>query len=205
MKIIDVEQGTDEWFEARCGVVTASEFSSVMATGRGSSPSKTRKTYMLKKIGEQLTERPADSWGGNGHTERGHEDEPIARGLYEAITGNSVATTGLITTDCSRIGYSPDGLVGEEGLIEIKSKAPHRHIECILNNAIPPEHMDQLWGGLLVSERKWIDFVSYCEGLPLFIKRVNRDEKVIGELRIGIDNFLIEMEALKEKVMRYAA
>ena len=199
-KIIEVKQGTEEWFLARCGKVTASEFKSVLASGRGASESKTRRTYMLKILGEILTGRPADKWQGNEHTERGHEDEPIARILYESKSGNEVQEVGMIESDCGKIGYSPDGLCGFDGLVEIKSKSPHIHLDVLLKGEIPTEHIAQLQGGLMVSGRDWIDFVSYCEGLPIFIKRVHRDIEYITNLSRQIDLFFEEMEEIKLKV-----
>jgi hypothetical protein len=199
-KIINVKQGTEEWFLARCGKVTASEFKSVLASGKGSSESKTRRTYMLKILGEILTGRPADKWAGNEHTERGHEDEPIARILYESFSGNEVKEVGMIESDCGKIGYSPDGICGLDGLVEIKSKMPHIHLDVLLKDEVPPEHMAQLQGGLMVSQRAWIDFVSYSEGLPLFVKRVNRDEEYIANLSKQIDLFFQEMNELKTKI-----
>lgn len=203
MIIVNCEQGTEEWFAARCGVVTASEFSSVMAKGRGNNPSKTRLTYMMKKVGEQLTDKPADSWGGNAHTERGHDDEPMARILYEGERDVEVDQVGIILFDDRAVGYSPDGLVAADGLVEIKSKTPHRHIECLLEDQVPAEHIDQLQGGLWVAEREWIDFISYCSDLPLFVKRVYRDEKRIAEIKAGVEAFLADMAEMKERVLNY--
>jgi len=199
-KIIDVKQGTEEWFLARCGKVTASEFKSVLANGRGSSESKTRRTYMLKILGEILTGRPSDKWQGNEHTERGHEDEPIARILYESQSGNEVQEVGMFESDCGKIGYSPDGIISNDGLVEIKSKMPHLHLDVLLRNEVPPEHIPQLQGGLMVSGRDWVDFVSYSEGLPLFVKRVHRDVEYITNLSRQIDLFFREMEELKTKI-----
>lgn len=194
----EFEQCSDEWFALRCGCVTASEFATVMAKGRGSSPSKTRRTYMLKLIGEKLTGDPTDYYS-NFHMERGKELEPEARMLYTLQTGNEVQQIGFVKAG-DEIGYSPDGLVGNDGLIEIKTKLPHLQIEVLLADEVPPEHMAQIQGGLWVTEREWLDFVSYWPKLPMFTKRVYRDEKYIANLTAEINRFLSEMHELMEKI-----
>ncbi|OCH80341.1 lambda exonuclease family protein [Gordonia sp. UCD-TK1] len=105
---------------------------------------------------------------------RGIEHEPIARSLYAAETKAAVSEVGFMvrTLGGAKLGYSPDGLVGEEGLLEVKCPRPKSHMNTIIANTVPPEHMPQLQAGLLVSGRKWIDFVSFCAGMPLFIRRV---------------------------------
>lgn len=105
---------------------------------------------------------------------RGIEHEPIARSLYAAENQVAVSEVGFMvrTLGGAKLGYSPDGLVGEEGLLEVKCPRPKSHMNTIIANTVPPEHMPQLQAGLLVSGRKWIDFVSFCAGMPLFIRRV---------------------------------
>ncbi|QYC53735.1 Cas4 family exonuclease [Gordonia phage Leroy] len=105
---------------------------------------------------------------------RGIECEPIARSLYAAKESVSVSEVGFMVRDDwgPKLGFSPDGLVEQDGLLEIKCPRPKSHMNTIIANAVPPEHMPQLQAGLLVSGRKWIDFVSFCAGMPLFIRRV---------------------------------
>jgi len=193
-----LEQGTAEWFEVRRGVVTASEFATVMAKGRGNAPSKTRQTYMYKLVGEAITGEVVDSYT-NAHMERGKIMEEEARLFYELNTGNDVEPCGFIKFG-HFIGYSPDGLVGKEGLVEIKTKLPHLQIAVLLEDKVPPEHMPQLQGGLWVSGRDWIDFVSYWPKLPVFIKRVYRDEEYIKNLDKEVVKFLKEMRSVMEKI-----
>ncbi len=109
---------------------------------------------------------------------RGIEDEPRAREAY-ALNYAPVTEVGFITNDTwgPRIGYSPDGLVGDDGLIEIKSRTPKRHVQTVLSGAVPPEVMPQLQCGLLVSGRSWIDYISFCGGMPLWPKRVWPDRR----------------------------
>ncbi len=193
----EIEQGSPEWFDLRCGKITASEFSTVMAKGRGNAPSKTRQTYMYKLAGEIITGQPSDSYS-NHHMERGKEMEPEARAMYELISGNKSEQVGFISKDS--IGYSPDGLIGDNGLLEIKTKLPHLQIAVLLADKVPPEHMAQLQGGLWVSEREWIDFVSYWPGLPIFIKRVDRDNEMIKTIIENVDIFKTELDEIVGKV-----
>lgn len=196
LEIINCEQGTDEWKAARCGVATASNFSQVLAKGAG----KTRKTYLLKLAGERITGQPAELYI-NAHMERGTEHEPIARSLYVEQTFNDVLDCGFMRD--GQIGYSPDGLIGEDGLIEIKSKLAHLQAEVILSGEVPSEHVAQIQGGLLVSGRKWLDFVSYCPGMPIFIKRVERDEAYIKTLVDELAKFEIELCETVKKIQAY--
>ncbi|MBM7280327.1 YqaJ viral recombinase family protein [Gordonia rubripertincta] len=117
---------------------------------------------------------------------RGIEHEPIARDKYAAEKGATVTEVGIMIEDKwgFKIGFSPDGLVESEGLLEIKCPRPAAHMKTIIADAVPPEHMPQLQAGLLVSGRKWIDFVSFCAGMPLFHKRIYPDptwQRVIVE------------------------
>jgi predicted phage-related endonuclease len=114
---------------------------------------------------------------------RGHLLEPYARDLYSQHY-NEVQECGFITCQLSGvvIGYSPDGLVGDDGLIEIKSPRQKTHLKSLLTNQVPGEYIPQVQTGLAVSGRAWCDFISYAPGLPLFVRRVERDEQVIGQI-----------------------
>jgi len=194
LEIIDCEQGTDGWIKCRAGCVTASCFSDVIARGAG----KTRKTYMLKLAGERITSNPMDSYT-NPHMERGKEQEAIARQVYIDRTGAEVIQCGFMKDGC--LGYSPDGLVGDDGLIEIKSKLAHLQAEIILSDSVPSEHMAQIQGGLLVSGRKWLDFISYTPNMPIFNKRVERDEVYIAKLKEELEKFELELNEIVTKIM----
>ena len=190
-EILNLEQGTPEWFAVRMGCVTASEFHTVMAAGKAGAPSKTRRAYMLKLIGERLTQEPQESYC-NVHMERGKVMEAEARELYELVSGLTVEQVGFIKAG-DDIGCSPDGMVGADGLQEIKTKLPHLQLEVLLRDEVPAEHMGQCQGALWVAEREWIDFVSYWPKLPIFIKRVYRDTDYIAKIRSEVDAFLNEM------------
>jgi predicted phage-related endonuclease len=197
LQVVECEQGTSEWHAARTGVITASSFADVLAKGKGNEPSKTRRSYMLKLAAERIRGEAGDSFS-SAYTERGHEFEDVARELYTAHTGNEVLPCGFML---DVYGYSPDGLVGEDGGIEIKTKSGHLQIEVLLSGEVPTEHLPQIQGGLMVSDRKWIDFISYCPGLPIFIKRVERDESYIANLRIELDKFEADLKEVVEQIL----
>lgn len=197
MQIVECDQGSEQWFRARMGIPTASEFHTVMAKGKSGEPSKTRRTYMLKLAGEILTGEPMDSFG-NHHTERGKEMEPDARNLYAFMLDVEPQLVGFIRN--GQKGCSPDSLVGANGMCEIKTKLPHLQVDCLLNDRVPPEHKAQCQGALWVAEREWIDFVSYWPGLPLFVTREHRDDEYIAKMTAAVDEFNAELAETVERV-----
>ncbi len=200
VQIFDCEQGTDEWKAARLGIPTASEFATVMAKGKAGGDSKTRRTYMLKLIGERLTGEPMWSYN-NEHMERGKMMEDEARDLYAMLKDCEPQRVGFIRR--GEAGASPDSLVESNGLLEIKTKLPHLHIDAILAGQLPPEHKAQCQGQLWISGREWMDFVSYWPGLSPFVVRVQRDEPYIAGIRSAVDDFLGELLETMEKVSQY--
>lgn len=196
-EIVECEQGGLEWRQARLGIPTASEFHSIMAKGKGDAESKMRRTYMLKLIGEILTGQPSDQFE-NRHTQRGTEQEPEAIACYEFLKDVKVQRVGFMKN--FGVGYSPDGLVGDSGLIEGKAKLPHIHLAAYLDDELPTEHKWQCQGGLWVAEREWLDFISYSPPIPTFIKRIVRNEQDIKLLKEGCDKFLEDMQNLIEKI-----
>lgn len=200
LEVFDCDQNSLAWFEARRGLPTASEFSTVMATGRGGGESKTRRTYMLKLAGEIVTGEVQEGFS-NAHTERGHEMEPDARNLYALMTDARPELVGFIRN--GQKGASPDSLIGADGLLEIKTKLPHLLIDVLLKDEFPAEHKHQCQGALWVSEREWIDIAVYWPKLPLFIKRAYRDEAFIKELSAAVDAFNSELAEVVEKVRKY--
>lgn len=202
--ITDVEQGTQAWLDLRLGIVTCSELECLLVNGKGEAGFGAGAfTYMNTLIGERITGQAADVFQGNRHTERGHEYEGVARGLYEAQQGVTTTQVGIIQNH--GIGYSPDSLVGADGLTEIKTKLPKLQVDVILSDEIPKEHIAQCQGGLWVSEREWIDFVCYWPGMPLFIKRAYRDEVLIRKLSERVTTFYEILEERMNKVLGIAA
>lgn len=194
----DVEQGSEAWIRARMGLPTASRFNDVIAKKgpRGGIP-KGRETYLWKLAGEILTGEPMDGYT-NAHMDRGHEREAEARDLYAFLKDVEPKQVGFIRNN--NCGCSPDGLIGSDGLLEIKDALAHIQIERLLKGSLPPEHVAQCQGALMVSQRHYLDFMSHCRGLPPLIVRVHRDEKFISGLKIDISDFCDELAELVERV-----
>ena len=166
----DVEQNSEEWFQLRAGKLTGSSFSTIMANyGKGFG--EPAKRLAINKAVERLTGRPIASNFSNSHMERGHEQEPVARMLYEEMTFNEVTNGGFF--DCGNVGVSPDGLVNDDGLAEIKCVIANVQFDTIRKGSFDSKYKWQLVGNLRHSERDYIDYVSYCadwiEGKRLFI------------------------------------
>lgn len=196
LEVLTCEQGSAEWYAARRGIPTASEFSTVMAKGEG----KIRRTYMLKLAGEILTQECAESYS-NGHMERGKAMEADARQLYALHHEAEPELVGFIRN--GQKGCSPDSLLDPDGMLEVKTKLPHLLIETLLRDKFPAEHVAQCQGALWVAEREWIDIAVYWPKMPLFVKRAYRDEAYIANLAAEIDRFNDDLAAMVEQVRRY--
>lgn len=202
--ITEVQQGSPEWLALRLGIVTCSELECLLVNGKGEAGFGAGAfTYMNTLIGERITGEAADPFQGNRHTERGHELEAVARKLYE--DREEVETNQVAIILNHGAGYSPDSLVGQKGLTEIKTKLPKFQVEVILSGEIPKEHVAQCQGGLWVSEREWIDFVCYWPGMPLFIKRAYRDEAMIRKLNERVKTFYEILDERMNQVLGIAA
>lgn len=196
IQIFNMDQGGDEWFQARLGIPTASKFATVMAKGEG----KTRSEYMRKLAGEIITGEVTESFS-NSHTERGKSMEDEARETYAFINSAEPELVGFIRNGDR--GASPDSLIGNNGGLEIKTALPHIQIDRLERNRLPPEHKAQVQGSLLVSGREWWDFVSYWPRLPMFCIRVYRDNAYIKTMSDEIDRFNDEKSALIERIRSY--
>jgi hypothetical protein len=194
-------QGSPEWHAARCGCVTASEFSAVLAKGQG----KTRAAYLRRVVAEMLTGKPTPDTYKNAHMDRGHEQEPIARDEYEAATGDFVTQVGFIRHPDMPVGCSPDGLVGDDGGAEIKSVIPTVQLDTLLSGGYPPEHRPQVQGSLWLTKRKWWDFCSYSPDMPenlrLYVFRVERDEEYIAKLEAEVTAFVREAIQMRDLLL----
>ena len=127
----------------------------------------------------------------NFDMQRGIDDEPRARDRYAEHYRQPVTETGFMVRDDwgYKIGYSPDGLVGDDGLIEVKSRKPKKHLQTILADRVPFENMAQLQCGLLVSGREWVDYISYCGGMPMWVKRVTPDPRWVEAIVSAVETF----------------
>jgi hypothetical protein len=196
LRIFDCDQGSEEWFTARLGIPTASEFSTVMAKGEG----KTRRKYLLRLAGEIVTGEPEETYT-NAHMERGKLMEDEARKMYAFLHDSPCQRVGFIRNGA--MGCSPDSLIGEDGGLEIKTAIGSVQVDRLLRGDLPSDHKAQVQGNMLVTGRKWWDFVSYSPKLPLFRVRVVRDEAYINNLKAEIDTFNRDLEAVVESVRRY--
>lgn len=196
----DIEQGSDAWHRMRTGILTASTIRQIMTpTGRPASNDKSR-ALEWELLAQRISNHVEPQYiGENGM--RGQEDEIYARQLYaERIA--EVEQVGFITNDWLgfAIGYSPDGLVGDDGLIECKSRNQRLQVETIITDAVPPEYMAQIQTGLLVTGRDWLDFCSYSNGLPMLVARVEPD----ADWQAAIEEAATAFEArLRERIEIY--
>jgi putative phage-type endonuclease len=178
----DIEQGTDEWHALRRGVITASTIGKLItATGKPAN-NDTSRAQLFQLLAERITGETEDSFYGED-MQRGHLLEPFARELY-AKHFQPVQECGFVTFnfDGTVIGYSPDGLVGDDGLIEIKAPRRKTHLKSLLNDEVPAEYVAQVQTGLAVTRRAWCDFITYAPGLPLFVKRCTWDNVLAQQL-----------------------
>lgn len=204
MKVYDeILQNSPEWHDVRRGLVTASRFTDAMSKGRGSSPSVTRKKYMLKLVAERLTGLSEESYS-NGAMEWGSETESAAREYYEALNGVIVRQVGFIARD-EDVGCSPDGLVGADGMTQFKCPLSSTHIKTILGGKMPTTHIPQVQGEIWVTEREWCDFVSFdprVKRRPYFCQRIYRDDAYIKDLHIKLIMFVNDMKDMYEKLTK---
>jgi len=192
-----MDQRSDEWFAARLGKVTASRVSDVVAKTK-SGYSASRANYMAELVCERLTGKQGDSFS-NAAMVWGTNTEPMARAAYEALEGVLVEEIGFVShPTISMAGASPDGLVGEYGLVEIKCPNTATHIETLLGGEIPSKYVNQMQWQMACTDREWCDFVSYDPRMPenmqLFVKRLERSSDVIIELEREVEKFLSELE-----------
>lgn len=189
MKIIDCIQGSDEWLDARLGIVTASELDALISplwkarTGAGVD------TYLAKKLAEKWRGMPLTAYRG-GSLEQGsiREDEAVA--WYELEHDVTIRRVGFITTDDGLMGCSPDGLL-DEGGIEIKCPEPHTHVGYLLGGELPSEYRAQVYGSMFVTGAKRWRFLSYCRGFPPLLLTVEMDPKVMAAISDAVAAFMV--------------
>jgi len=206
IEIVDCVQGTPEWYTARCGVVTASKFSDVMAKGEG----KVRRSYMYRLAGERITGVPAETYR-NADMERGQEMEAEARSFYAMMTSADLKLVGFIKN--GNKGCSPDALIpAENGGLEIKTCQPSVLVEYLMKAAadplwFPPEHKAQLQGNILVAELKWIDLCCYstAAGIPPLVRRIEADSPYILAMGAEVLRFNEELEGVIKTVKGFGA
>jgi putative phage-type endonuclease len=192
-----MEQRSDEWFKARAGKVTASRISDVVAktkTGYGAS----RANYMAQIIADRLSGEPQSTFT-NAAMQWGTETEPMARAAYEFEYGVDVAEVGfLVHPEIEMAGASPDGIIGDDGLIEIKCPNTATHIETLTKQEAAKKYIDQMQWQMACTGTKWCDFVSFDPRMPpelnMFVKRVEYDEERVRYLEEEVLRFLEEVD-----------
>lgn len=197
------EQGTDDWFAARAGKVTASRIADIMATTK-SGPSASRKNYMMELLCQRLTGRREDGFT-SAAMQRGTELEPAARSVYEANTGIFVQEVGFIPhPSISGLGASPDGLVCDDGLIEIKAPNTATHVEFLRTEKPDNRYQWQMLCQMECTGRAWCDFVSYDDRMPHALQyhciRFMRDDSRIAEMLAEVKKFLSELDAIEAEM-----
>ncbi len=200
MKIIQCEQGTPEWFQARLGIPTCSRLDEVL-TPKTLKLSTSAGKYRNQLLAEWLVGYPLDFGGSSAWMDRGIELEPEARAFYELRNDVEVETVGCILRDDEMMGGSPDGLVGEDGGLEVKCPALHTHVGYLLDPAsLVAEYRSQVQGNLYVTGRKWWDVLSYFPDMPDVTVRVERDETYIAALDVALAGFVSDLLAARAKL-----
>lgn len=208
MKILDVKQGSGEWLAARAGVFTASEFDNLMTPLWKKRTGATPETYILRKLAEKIMGFPLESpnaWV----LEQGAILESEALPWLQLSQDLNVQRVGFVTSDCGRMGCSPDGLIGDDGGVEIKCPQPVNHLRYLLAGTVPDDYLAQVHGSLYVTGRKWWKFVSYSRQFPPVILHVERDENIIAKidevLTATLDDFAVKLEKVKALKAEYDA
>jgi putative phage-type endonuclease len=207
MKIIDFPQGSTEWKAARAGKVTASCVPHVLAkikTGEAAA----RRDYRTQLVAEILTGIPQDDGYINAEMQWGLDQEQYARGAYEASANVLVDKVGFVVHDkIPDAGASPDGLVGADGLCEIKCPKTATHLQYLLDDEVPAKYQPQMLWQMACSGRKWCDFISYdprlSDELQLFRVRFQRDDAKIAQMETEVLGFLAEVHALVERLRKF--
>jgi putative phage-type endonuclease len=200
-----IEQGSDEWHALRRGIITSSSIDRLLTAGGKPANNDTSRAQLLQLLAERITGESEPSFYSDDMA-RGHLLEPLARDIY-AEHRAPVQECGFVTADFDGtvIGYSPDGLVGDDGLIEIKSPRQKNHLRSLLSDEVPSEYVWQVQTGLAVTGRAWCDFITYAPGLPLFIHRCQRDELAITQLIAAARAAEVELQRLMELYSTAAA
>ncbi len=193
-EFIDVEQNSDEWLQLRAGKITSSNLGKIMAND-GQAFGNPAKDYAVSICIERITGKPVSGGFSNAHTERGHEQEPLARMAYEEATFSEVRNGGFF--NLGDVGCSPDGLVYDDGLVEIKSVIASVHYANLRRQSFDPSYKWQLFGNLKFTGRDWIDFISFCADFP--------EERQLYICRLDRDDFKEEFKRIDERLEKFRA
>lgn len=206
MKILDFPQGSEAWLSARAGKITATKLEAVTAKIK-SGEAAARKDMKAQTVAEILTGVPQESTFVNDAMQWGQEQEPFARSAYEIAKGVLVDTVGLVLhPTIDRAAASPDGLVGDDGLLECKCPKTATHLSYLMDGVVPAKYQAQMSWQMACTGRKWCDFVSFDPRLPedlqLFVVRFERDDKRIKEMEAEVIAFLAEVDEIIAKLRK---
>jgi len=197
MRIINCQQQTDEWYQARLGIPTASSFDKIiMASGKASTQ---REKYLYKLAGEILSGKTEETFQTQAMA-RGCELEQEAREFYSFFTNNEIYQVGLCLHDELNAGASPDGLIDNNGLVEIKCPSMSVHVEYLAGGKLPSAYFQQVQGQLFITGRQWCDFISYYPGIKPFLIRVEPDTQFHDLLAVELLIFCNDLVKLTEKL-----
>jgi len=201
MPQINCVQYSDEWWEARRGLPTASRFSQIVK-GDGS-PSTQRTAYLYECAAARITGIYKDTYK-SAAMQEGNDREALSRMIYAMEHEIAVDEVGFCVSECGRWGASPDGLIGDDGVLELKNPEAHTHIGYLLKGDLPSDYVQQVQGELFVAKRTWADFCSYSPKLPLFVLRVYRDDLFLDKLEKELIVFCEELDEVCAKILKGA-
>ncbi len=202
LEIFDCEQNSEAWFAARLGMPTGSMFGTIQAKGKDGGKSLTRDKYLRQLAGEIISGTPMENYS-NEYMARGKAMEDEARSLYQFVHDAPLQRVGFVKN--GNCGCSPDSLIGDSGVLEIKTASPHILIDYILADKFPAEHIAQCQGALMVTGRTFVDICIYYPKMPLFVKRALRDHEYISALHKAVDQFNSELADIVARVRSKAA
>ena len=196
MRVSNFEQGSQEWLQSRLGKPTASNFGKLITpTGK---PSASAESYINELIAQRITGELPEFFKSEA-MERGNELEPHAKASYEFTHDVDVVEVGLCLHDEFECGASPDGLIGEDGGIEIKCPMPHTHVAYLRAGEVPSKYIPQIQGCMWITGRKWWDFMSYHPAMENLIVRVERDDAYIKKLADAVIRSVAQIEIESKK------
>jgi len=197
MKILDCKQGSPEWFAARCGLPTSSNFDKILTSD--GKPSKQREKYLYTVAGEKVSGIKEDTYQSFA-MQKGIEKEAEARDYYKMLYDVEVQEVGFCLADNGLYGCSPDGLIGKDGGVEIKCPLIHTHVSYLVKGKLLEDYFQQAQGSLFVTGRKWWDIMSYYAGLKPVIIRVLPDKTFFKALEVELEIFCLDLKNLVEKI-----
>jgi len=186
-------QNSLEWLVARAGIPTASEFHNLLTPKFEIRTGEMPKSYLARKLAERWLGGPLPGYT-SIDMDLGKILEEEAKPFYELQYGHEITNVGFVTTDDGKIGCSPDGLIGEDGGLELKSPEAHTHVSYLLKGVVPPDYVTQVYGSMYVTDRAWWRFMSYRRRFPHLMIQVNRDEDIMGTIGECLGEFCAKLD-----------